>query len=872
MQSALAWSSRFRIGIALLGIAVLVFAWHYFFRLPLVRIHPIEAVSAPVTAILAVPSEQDLASKDNPLLTLAAASENWEKEISATLDFLKKSKLDARRRAEVWVLFQQTGATALTPGFIFDIRGKGAEVEALFSQSAGLWNESRYQGVRIYHAKSAEGGTMSAAQYRNLLLVSRLPIVVESAIAQLASPRTNLRKDAAFRKLGLPDLSGSSLGAVFFNPSGMAALSSESAAKATFLPAQTAEAWQWVRIEAKRKNGGFHLWGTMVAANDNALAVALPGQAQRGDQGDWHAMIPDPVASLFQTRFSNPDAFFRASGIADNRRLKRYLLPCIGQEAIFATLESSSANTPPEQLWVIRSSSEKLATAKLADWVNDEGSLKAYDYQAFKVFQILSESLPAGWSSGRRMRNPCYTIVDDYVVLTSSPAAMERWIDHYTIGKTLAQSASFQQLWQQSNRAANGFCLINAPALGLSFGADAALSTASRRLGLLGFAIEAHGSTFSLNGYCLPDTSQVTESKVLWENTLPHPARTSPAMVETGTPDGYVIAIQDDRNQLHVLDRNGQLLWKKALDGPLLGSIQSVDWYSDRHRQLLFNTPKSIWLLNLDGEVEPNFPIGLKPLATNGLLVTDFEGNGGYSIFVACENGNIYGFDRNNKPLEGWNPLSGAGKVRFPLQHFQRDNKDFLVSLNESGQLLVFKRDGTFRFPPVETLSAFRSPPAVQNSVDQCRIVATDVNGICHVVNAEGLYFRMRLSVGRNEQVAFAFGDMAGNSAYDYAVVSDSSVAVHYYKNKDLSRAFAAQVSAAPDSLMMLNMPNSDKSALGMFNRKSRQVWLLLPDGKMHPDFPLPGTTAFALCDLLDQRQRIVVVANEAKVYACRIR
>jgi hypothetical protein len=63
-----------------------------------------------------------------------------------------------------------------------------------------------------------------------------------------------------------------------------------------------------------------------------------------------------------------------------------------------------------------------------------------------------------------------------------------------------------------------------------------------------------------------------------------------------------------------------------------------------------------------------------------------------------------------------------------------------------------------------------------------------------------------------------------------------------------------------------------EKAGLGMFNRKNRELMLLLPDGRMHPDFPLSGASAFTVCDLFENRRRMVVVANEDHIYAYRIR
>ncbi|NUO03559.1 MAG: DUF3352 domain-containing protein, partial [Saprospiraceae bacterium] len=560
-------SRHLRIGITLSGIGLMFYAWHYFFRLPFVPIHPLEAVSPPVAAVLVLPSDDHLRKPENPVLAIATTSAAWEKDATAALSFLHKAGLDNRSRPAIWILFQQTGPDAFIPGFIVDTRGKNNQVAALLKQSGGQWNESRYQGVHIYHMKTEEGALVSVAQFRNLLLLSRLPIVVESAIAQLTKPSGNLFKNSAFRQLGLPEFSGKSFGTAYVNIANLSGLGHAFSIQEAFFPPEAASDWQWLRLDATQGESGARLVGAMATTTGSALAIALPGQSRQRDNGDWHALVPDNAALLFQTRFSNSGAFFRAIDFSENDRVRKYLQPWVGKEAVFITLEAASANTPPEHLWVIKSEGESKALSKLKAWGNEEGLIKTYDYQAFTIVQLLTESLPAGWSKTRRLRNPCYVTAGDYVILASSPAAMERWIDHYTVGKTLAQSVSFQQLWGNSNRPANGFWYVNMTALGLSYSADDALSRATHQIGMIGVSVMANGSTFDMTGYSLPDTAQLATGALVWNTALPDAAKTAPAVVETGTPERFAIAVQDVRNQLYLLSRNGEILWNSKLDG-----------------------------------------------------------------------------------------------------------------------------------------------------------------------------------------------------------------------------------------------------------------------------------------------------------------
>ena len=59
--------------------------------------------------------------------------------------------------------------------------------------------------------------------------------------------------------------------------------------------------------------------------------------------------------------------------------------------------------------------------------------------------------------------------------------------------------------------------------------------------------------------------------------------------------------------------------------------------------------------------------------------------------------------------------------------------------------------------------------------------------------------------------------------------------------------------------------------SIGALNKRKKEINLLLGDGRLYPDFPLAGTTAFELADLFEDQKNILVVGFEDSVYAYKL-
>jgi hypothetical protein len=69
-----------------------------------------------------------------------------------------------------------------------------------------------------------------------------------------------------------------------------------------------------------------------------------------------------------------------------------------------------------------------------------------------------------------------------------------------------------------------------------------------------------------------------------------------------------------------------------ALEGPIMGSVQQLDFYKNGKLQYLFNTAEKIHLIDRNGNYVERYPIALRSPATSPLALFDYERTG----IIAC--------------------------------------------------------------------------------------------------------------------------------------------------------------------------------------------------------------------------------------------
>ncbi|MFN7116684.1 MAG: DUF3352 domain-containing protein [Saprospiraceae bacterium] len=852
---------------------ILLWGWHYFFRLPGVPVRVFEGISNSTALTFAFADGRQFLQPKGFSLDSLLGQVLEEPQFRPDITLLQQTLNNTiKSSTPLLISLQNPGSGRLAVMAIADLRGQSFNLAQFLNRLPTYRIQPFYfRGRAIHRVILKSRQELTVAQFRNLLIVAPYPLLVEETLNRLIRPASVLTKRADFKPLTYKIAKGNSI-AVFVNPANIPLLLSswlQKTGKAELESWQ--EALRWLRLEPSVDSQSIRLQGAMTITAQPSVWTALSLQQPR-TIGAMMRVIPDNVALLQWMSLVNPGRFFNNLSELPVKQLEKYVKPWAGDEL-------GLVRTQEDWFVVIRIKEKSNPATQLNALAKQVGELQSYQYGLFTVRQLLDETLLQPFFGEGQFQNPCFTTIEDYVIFASSRSGLEVWIDQYMVNKTMGRSTDFLRLYQQwRTKPIHGFVYLNmvnfAPRMRQALQTQGILQDARlEQLGQIGLILNEKSGRWKLEGYWNTAAgAMVSRTNIAWKTLLDYQALTPPMLLGNGTPEEpYAIAVQDTAFQLYLLDVNGKILWKKKLEDRLLSSIHLVNYFKNSNGQLIFNTPNYIYLLDRDGKSQGTFPLHLQTPATNGVTVIDFDGNQNYHFFVACANGGIYGYDKLGRALPGWSPLRGVGEVRHPIVHFQHTGKDYLLVLNESGKLFAYKRDGNYRFSPINLGAACPEPPQVQLSEKGNRIVATDKNGTAHAVSLDGSSFRLRLQTNRNQDVHFAFADVAGDERKDYLAISDTVLTAHYYEGSKFQSLYRQSFDTPQREVLGVAVPGRAKALAGTVSAAKQQIFLLQEDGSIYPDFPLAGTTRFFVADLFRNGLKILVVANGDSVYAYRV-
>lgn len=701
-----------------------------------------------------------------------------------------------------------------------------------------------YLGEPVWRLSSPEGSMLALARCRNLLLLGRLPLQVEASITQLKEGQSgwSVPRAGGSRHLYLRVDNLSGLGA------GIWASPLRDALR------QFEPQCEGLNLAFERKGDTLDISGTLESrkpsANKNTREVS---------DGALLNYLPDNLAWCYRKPLDSLPLAGQPAG--------EYLSSWVGDELAFGSM-ALPGKEADNQFLLLSVRPDTDAQRLLDSLTRNLGALESYNFQSFRVIRLRADSLlrPLGFE----MANPFFTVLGEYVAFSASRAVLEQLARSVLAGKNLVKEEPFIRLWANLQPGRQTvWAYTNAALLRLRLPAyleqyKEPVSSLLNPFEALMIKIEPDGEIL---GRILPkgDGKAGPVSGMAWIVNLDTVAASAARHFPLeGGRQGFLI--QDEAHALYLISVKGERLWKRRLEGPILGGIAYLPSTRQGRHRMAFATPGQIQVLDSRGEPAANFPLNLPSPASSPLLAVDFEGQQRYHFFISCSNGKVYGYDYRGAPLEGWSPQENLDSlVRQPMAHFQKDGKDYILALSEAGTLHVFRRDGALRFEPVKTGAGFQSPPFFQAEGEIERIAMGDERGMGHIVNFEGDYFRLKLMPELEQGARFLFVNLAGDERRDYLSYRGDELVVRYYDGLKLVTLFDQALEMPADTAFLCSF--SGKEYIGFLNRQNRKAFLLDESGTLLPGFPLASDVPFALAPQ-PEGGHIIVAGYGDSVYA----
>jgi hypothetical protein len=480
---------------------------------------------------------------------------------------------------------------------------------------------------------------------------------------------------------------------------------------------------QWVELDLELFNKELLLSGICIAPNaDNWFLQAFNGQ---DPQTPTHATIlPAGFSNVVSYHFENAEEWHRkyAAILTANGQETRLLdfktqvqntFEVAGDEAllfwvdnevgVFQTTGGSNEGQTPFAFLKYR---DKEEAVRALETVADAEFIEGYRGVIIKKIAVNNPHYPYFGSLFSGFGKPYYFEFGGYMLFSPNLAAIKGVINDYLAENTLVNQEAFEEFSSSLSSRAHVYACAASPAFlevikkalpekeqknfveqlshFKNFNYAAAQWVVENEAAYTNIALKHNP----------PKQEKVSRQ---WSAVLEAPALNAPQFVLNHNNRKQEVLVQDSNFKLYLIDRNGKILWTKALDGPILGNVTQVDVFKNNKLQLAFNTNNSVYLLDRLGRDVEHFPIKLKSAATAPMAVFDYSGSRSYRLLVPCGK-QLLNFGVDGKPVNGWKHKAAEATLVSKPQHFSVQKKDIITTYDANGNMYFLARDGEVRY------------------------------------------------------------------------------------------------------------------------------------------------------------------------------
>ncbi len=493
----------------------------------------------------------------------------------------------------------------------------------------------------------------------------------------------------------------------------------------------------------------------------------------------------------------------------------------------------------------VKANDKSLGDIKSSYQIQNENKFEIYPFP----FSNLPELLFGKAFSGVESNYLCF--YENYLLFADNLSSLKEYIHDLVLNETIRKDIYYQKFSQQLASKSSfslylnfskGFYLKN-HYLSEKFSEVIDNNEESaRKFYALGWQFSANSEQFLNNLYLQYDPILKEEPQTIWQSKLEGNVAIKPQLVDNHRdPKNKEVVIQDDKNNLYLINKEGVALWKVQLPGKIMSEIYQVDYYKNGKLQYLFNTKNQLHLMDRNGNNVARFPIKFRSPATNGIAVFDYDNNRNYRFFIACENKKVYAYSKEGKIVSGWKFKGTDRVVKHPVKHFRVSNKDYIVCSDEY-KTYILDRRGSVR---VKTSNNFEHS---QNDVYLVKggtpaLATTDNKGLIHLqyFNGSG----KTLDVGSfSNQHHFTTGDLNGDGRTDFIFADGKELQVYSSAGKKiLERSFKSTITNCPN---IYTFSGTDRK-IGVVCSNENRVYLINSNGTIYDGFPLHGNTDFSI-------------------------
>lgn len=342
-----------------------------------------------------------------------------------------------------------------------------------------------------------------------------------------------------------------------------------------------------------------------------------------------------------------------------------------------------------------------------------------------------------------------------------------------------------------------------------------------------------------VNGIIQKSRSKANKGSVTqqFNTVLDNDILNSPQIVKNHRNGQKEIIVQDVNNNLYLISNRGKVLWKKRLNGPILGKVEQIDIYKNGRLQLAFATPKRVYVLDRNGKEVSPFPIKFNDEITQPLSVFDYDNNKNYRLLVV-QSKEVLMIDVRGKTVKGFTFKKAQSNIITQPKHFRVGAKDYIVFAS-GNKLNILDRKGNIRIQVKQNFNFSDNEIYLYKNY----FSFTNITGQLVKVDQKGRVSYENLLLPRDHSLT--------TTSKTLVVLADNSLRI---KSKDTELDFGNYT--RPEIFYL-----RDKIYVAVTDLQSQKVYLYDSQSKLIPNFPVYGNSTLTL-DNLDKDRELEFVAK----------
>ncbi|MEO6349008.1 MAG: ribonuclease HII [Aquaticitalea sp.] len=420
-----------------------------------------------------------------------------------------------------------------------------------------------------------------------------------------------------------------------------------------------------------------------------------------------------------------------------------------------------------------------------------------------------------------------YANIDDFFVFTDSDTLMKDIISSYQNTATLAESIVFQNIMEHLSDESSLFVYANSSSLNhllnVNFSEEKALKIEAFQSSAIQFIQD---TDFSHVNLIIKKNKDKTVANSVSEDiniTLDDDLLTEPQFVNNHTIKEKEILVQDVKNNLYLIANDGKVIWKKQLEGRLLGKVEQMDMYKNGRLQLTFATSNRVYVLDRNGKDVSPFPLKFNDAITQPLSVFDYDNKRDYRLMVT-QGKSVLMYDGKGKIVSGFTYKKAENTINSQPRHFRIGRKDYIVFV-QGNDLQILDRIGKTRINVKNNIAFSGNDIFLYDN----KFTTTTDKGDLIQIEATGKMSSLNINLGEKH----------GMTATGKTLVTMSDNVLNINSHK-LELDFGAYT--APKIFYL-----KDKIYVSVTDLQAKKIYLFDSVGKPIDNFPVYGNSAIEM-------------------------